>query len=395
MAYLINRTPAARIICLHFLMKFICDKFTIHDEFRMGDLLFERDSLNIHAYCTLLKVNKDLDLQYCPFLENELSDAGCYLTKGLLSDTTKRKEISNTVNSLDALGFLKRTNNNLQITESGFVFANTEYESEQMLTLIRQAVTKYGVCVGLLYKIKQLGIEKFSTNQIDIGYPETDEHISEFGQLIKISSGAQQDTKTRTKSCILAWFVTAGFIIPDDMIDNVRVNYAHVDSLPYILSSTRNKRNFTIFKFPNNIMKNNFTTLNPLDYNNLTKNIGALRENGISLSRKVSMRFDNIIKNRRFAIIYLLNKTYEKNKKISLNQLINFLLDKEDLFVIQRNSFVNVIESELEIAFLSGIPYVIETGVIIKPLIGINVNILKENAPVELIEYLDTFNLGN
>ena len=82
MTYLINRTPPARLRCLHYLIQFACDKFGLN-EFFMGDLLFDPKQKNIHDYCKLLIIDKNLNQKYCPFLQNPLSQAGCSLTKGI------------------------------------------------------------------------------------------------------------------------------------------------------------------------------------------------------------------------------------------------------------------------------------------------------------------------
>jgi len=137
--------------------------------------MFDTKNKNIHQYCDLLVKDESLNLKYCPYLENPLSDAGCNLTNGVLSDSTKRKEISNTVNSLDALGLLKRIDRNLQITELGLLFAKTKYKSAKMHDIIKKAVLNYSLCVGVLHQIKELDKQEFATSEIYVGYPSTNE----------------------------------------------------------------------------------------------------------------------------------------------------------------------------------------------------------------------------
>ena len=56
MAFLINRTAAARIECLHALAQLIVEKFgTYGKPFNLKDVKFDRNAINIHQYCTLLK----------------------------------------------------------------------------------------------------------------------------------------------------------------------------------------------------------------------------------------------------------------------------------------------------------------------------------------------------
>lgn len=55
MAFLINRTAAARIECLHALAQLIVEKFGINGRtFNLKDVKFDRGTVNIHRYCTLL-----------------------------------------------------------------------------------------------------------------------------------------------------------------------------------------------------------------------------------------------------------------------------------------------------------------------------------------------------
>ena len=108
MAFLINRTAAARIECLHALAQLIVEKFGVDGRpFSLKDVKFDRNAINIHQYCTLLKED-ELVGKYCRFKENPLDDAGCSITNGVLSDTTKSKEVSNTINAMHALGFVER-----------------------------------------------------------------------------------------------------------------------------------------------------------------------------------------------------------------------------------------------------------------------------------------------
>ena len=70
MAFLINRTAAARIECLHALAKLIVAKFGYYGEqFNLKDVKFDRDSVNIHSYCTLLRKD-EIAGSYCRFKEN-------------------------------------------------------------------------------------------------------------------------------------------------------------------------------------------------------------------------------------------------------------------------------------------------------------------------------------
>ena len=157
MSFLINRNPPARLECLHALCKLINLKYSINTSFKMTNIKFDANSINIHSQCELLIENKSLGLKYCRYKENPLNNSGCSLTNGINDDTTKSKEVSNTVNSLHALGFVNRIGNSIKLTIDGKNFAETLYNSNEMLMQIRTAVLRYGLFVGFIYQIKNLG----------------------------------------------------------------------------------------------------------------------------------------------------------------------------------------------------------------------------------------------
>ena len=216
MAFLINRTAAARIECLHALAQLIVAKFGSYGvPFNLKDVKFDRDGENIHSFCTLLRED-DIAGHYCRFKENPLDDAGCSITNGVLSDSTKSKEVSNTINAMHALGFVEREGRKIRITSFGLKFSRTKYDSEEMHQIIKKAVQNYGPVVGVLSWLQRnynVG-DKFNTNDIKVGYPEPEEYVNHNGERVLLSAGSTQDTNTRTRSCLLAWLTTAGFVKP-------------------------------------------------------------------------------------------------------------------------------------------------------------------------------------
>jgi len=392
MSYLINRSSTARLKCLHNIMKFAVGKYKLTDIFNMSDLMYNAEEKNIHHFCDLLTEDKSLKLKYCPYLENPLSDAGCNLTNGVLLDSTRHKEISNTINSLDALGFLERIDRNLKITQLGLLFAKTKYENTKMHEVIKKAVLNYGLCIGVLHQIKELDKQEFSTNEIYVGYPVTDETYKQNNQNVIISSGSQPDANTRTRSCILAWLTAAGFIVPSQFyLDNLKNNNLHNETLKYNLSKTRNLHLYKVLNLPLEIFESKFTVNNPLNYDNFTKLTGALRENGQKASREITMQFENTIKNRRLAIVYLFNKAFLKKKKIDFSKLVKHLIIKPEYFVIDKTDFERVLQIELQFANNCGIPYKIHKNLIIEPIVSVNEITICKNAPDEVIEYLNKF----
>ena len=393
MSFLINRNPPARLECLHALCKLINLKYSINTSFKMTDIKFDPKSINIHSQCELLLENKSLGLKYCRYKENPLNNSGCSLTNGINDDTTKSKEVSNTINSLHALGFVNRIGNSIKFTNEGKRFAETLYNSNEMLIQIRTAVLRYGLFVGFIYQIKNLGKNEFDTNEIDVGYPKATENILYNGELIKISSGSEDDSITRTKSCLIAWATTCGFICPLPILSKLDMNNPHISSSEYVLQPKRNLRKYKIINLPQNLFSGDFVTKKPLDYKNLTKNIGALRENNQQNIREITLKLEPKIQNRRLAVLYILNKAFRNKKDVQLQKLVDFLLTFKEYFVIEKENFYDVMCEEINIAFISGIPFLINGKDNLKPLTGLNTEELTLNAPKEVIAILNKFEL--
>lgn len=393
MAFLINRTAAARIECLHALAQLIVEKFGSYGKpFNLKDIKFDRNTENIYSFCSLLRKD-DIAGYYCRFKENPLDEAGCSITNGILSDSTKSKEVSNTINAMHALGFVKRVGRNIRITSFGYNFSKTKYDSKEMHQIIKKAVQNYGPVVGVLtwleknYKIG----DKFNTGDITVGYPAPEEHVKHNGEKVMLSAGSTQDTNTRTKSCIIAWLTTAGFIRPINIKPSVSI-YPQIAYRDYINREHRNKQDFEILEFPS-VHK----TEHPLSYNNLTKMNSSLRENGMEAVRDATRHYEEKIKNRRFAILYLLNLAYESKTTITIEQIINIMQDHPSLFIVSDMELEDTINTEIEIAFMAGIPYVIRiiNGVSrLQPLCGLNIKELEEGAPQKLIDTLNAYNFN-
>jgi len=356
----------------------------------MGSLLYDRHTPNIHQFCELLKEDTSLRIKYCPFLDNPLSKAGCYLTRGVDDDTTKRKEISNSVNALDGIGFVSRVNRELQLTKLGHKFADTKFTSYEFLQIIREGLLKYGPMVGLLYQIYTHPRNIFDSTYLKVGYPDTGETIVKKSKTILISSGSQKDSNTRTRSTLLAWAVTAGFVAPSSLQAKVKEGTSHLDTNAYILQSVRNERNYTKKYFPNHIFRGAFVTEIPLDYLNLSKNIGALREYGQVASRSETLKFKSVILNRRFALAYLLNEAFANNRGLHFLKMLDLLEKQSSLFVVNKVGFRNIMKADSFSAYMVGIPFKRKNSHILFPVTGLNEKILCLNAPKKVIDFLDS-----
>lgn len=394
MAFLINRTAAARIECLHALAQLIKSKYG-RTEFALKDVKFDRDSKNIHQYCTLLK-NSDLMGAYCRFKDNPLDDAGCSITNGVNSDTTKSKEVSNTINAMHALGFVERKGRSIRLTADGEIFASTDYNTAEMGELIKHAVLNYGPINGILtYLAEQYKKgDQFNVKELTVGYPSPSEYAEHKGKIVEISNGSKTDSNTRTKSCLLAWLTTAGYIRPARLKPDPTY-LPHLAYRSYINSAQRNEQLYEIVELPEII-----ETRRPLDYDNLTKLNTGLRERGMATVREATLSYESIIKNRRFAIIYLLNKAFEEHKMLPFRLLFELFKAHPDTFIVSENGLIEIIEEEIEIAYMAGIPYAKvfdprnSDEIFLKPIQGINMKEASVGAPESLIKILENVELN-
>ena len=120
------------------------------------------------------------------------------------------------------------------------------------------------------------------------------------------------------------------------------------------------------------------------------KDVDSLREKGQEQIRNETKKVMGKIKNRRFAIIYLLNVAYKKKKNLDFSKLIAFLEKHPSQFVIDGKAFRKVMTQELSIAFAAGIPFSLD-GTEMKPLNGVSEAELNKGAPAELIEILKQY----
>ncbi len=379
MAFLINRVPASRFECLHSLVKMLYHNFGTTRTFSISDVKYEPDEYNVKSCCSLLVRFGD-QLSYCPYLDNPLDPKGCNLTNGRASDadSTKSKEVSNTVNALHALGFIKRSGRVLQVTALGESFAKAEYGTAEMQGIIHSAVLNYGPVVGVLAQITQLCQkvnQRFYTRDIYVGYPNTEEYVMHKGKMIMLSSGSTADSNTRTKSCIITWLTTAGYIRPVSWPSLKQGEFAHLAYRERLNSGHRGESQYVLVESIDFGVLHH-STLCPLDYTNMTKLTAALRENDIADIRVVTMANESKIQNRRFAICYYLNYAFENSTCLDLRDLKKLFLKYPDYFVVSDSDIDEVIESELEIANMTGIPYKVEErkgNLCIIPLTGLNV----------------------
>jgi hypothetical protein len=357
-------------------------KFNTSNSFRFSQIKFNPNEKNIHSTCDYLTKNQNLGIQHCRY-KAALDQSGCSLTNSVDIDTTKSKEVSNTFNSLHGLGLVTRSDTGtVTLTKLGKKFAETDFNSVDMHPIIVKAVLNYGPMVGLLGQILEKKSDQFDTSELVVGYPVTEEKVTYKGSRITISSGSEKDSNTRTKSCLIAWGISAGFFKPDSLA-SYDAKIAHIKSATYVLSDKRGQRKYEVLEIPK-ITNNNFCVNRTLDYSNLTKNSKALRENNQAEVREATMQSTAVIQNRRFAILYLLNNSFIANKSLSIEEIVDFLKVKPELYVLNSSELKKVVTIEIEIANSAGI-IVKRAGQVLSPMNSIDLTELSLGAPAELI----------
>lgn len=386
MSFLINRNPSGRIICLHALLRYLYQRFR-EKPFTLNDMKFDDKSRHsILQTCTLLVKLPSISNPVCPYLENPLSAAKCYLTQSIQEDTQKSKSVSDAFNTLEGLGFINRTDKGGVITKEGIAFILNDYTSSSTLNELKKGLLKYGPFVGLLYEISRSKYPTTKRSNVSLGYPVTDEKVMNGGQVVILSSGSQQDTITRTRSVMFIWAITGGFLLPEGTTKLKDKKKCHVEMLPYIKKKKWTINNFKVIQ--NDIFKNKILVERPLSYNAMTKSTKALRERNQEDVRSLTLKFEPIIKNRRFAIIYSLAKKSEKNGNLNYRKLIQELIKYPELFVVDKKAFDKVMDRELKIANVAGIPFE-RKGDLLIPMTNLNIIHLKLGAPNPLIKTLD------
>ncbi len=385
MSRLVNRKPASRVDCLHSLMKLLNSEFGTETAFSLNDAKYNKAKINIFEYCPLLIRDKNLGLSYCPYKNNPLDVSACGLTNSVDADSTKQKEVSNTINALEGLGFLNQSGRKFSVSYDGKKFAEQSIESLEMVDIFRSGCLRYGPFVGLIAQLSNSSGSSISSDEIFVGYPKTQETTIRNGTVIRLSVESAQDSDVRTKSCLIQWAVAAGFLFDSRGISpRPQITYRDI-----LNADKRSQRKFIVNKelVDQHVLLGNQTE-RPLDYDNLTKNVASLRENGQSVQRELTLEFDTKVKNRRLAICWALNNSAISGKSLKISDLAKCLATRPELFVISAEDFDRVLVDECVIAFAVGIPFIAEKINQLKPLCTINMDLLCSNAPVEVIKFL-------
>lgn len=391
MITIINRNPTGRLVSLHALLQYLYNKYG-NGDFDLNGMKYDpSSSISILDFFIFTKENKINGEKYDPYLENPFSPAKSHLTQSVVHDTQKSKSVSDCANALEGLGFLlHKDNGRFILSNSGKKLAQLDYYDDLVFEILREGVMKYGVFVGFLYECLKKANNRMIVDRdsVSIGFPNTEEVVIKNGEKIVLSTGSQSDTMTRTKSVLFAWAISTGFCLPVNVMNLDDKKLPHLKTLPLIEQKKWLWRefdllyNFDLFK--------DLEVLNPLGFDSMTKSTKALRERGQSLIREGSLKYEKIVKQRRFAIVYVLSKLSMVGRGLDFEKLVDRMIDFKELFIIENNisEFRKIMEEEINIALVAGIP-VEKIGNLYFPKTKINPKTLIININTEFVSALE------
>lgn len=387
MSMLLNRKYGSRLECLYYILKSCYAKYGVNTFFSLNDLKYnDEDEFNTHKFCGLLV--DCVGIKCCPYLVNPLNSSKCYATQSIISDATKSKAVSDVGGSLEALGFIKRYSNKFKITLLGEKWIQSDFFSDNWEDIARTGVLSYGPVIGFLFKIKELG-EIFSYAGIYLSYPQTDESVTYVDvnnnkKIVNISTNSQRDSNTRTMSKIIGWCVTVGLIEPCGL--NIKnKDCAHLKYRDFINAGELVVRKFKKTELYNSLFSEKPFIENPLSYTRLHKNVGSLRENGGEDLRRATLKYNKNIINRRFVFVYILNHFSQENKNLSFDLLLQKMIKYKQYFFTELNDPAQIMSTEMEVAFIAGIPFSIVDGNNICPHTLINNDVLLEGVDESIL----------
>jgi len=385
---LLNRVPTGRLICLHALLQHLVDRYG-RNKFSLREAQYDASSdKTIFDTCTLLVERGASRTKVCPFLKNPLSAAKCYLTQSLARDTLKQKSVGDAVNALEALGLVDRINGEFAVNEEGSKIASLNYYTKEWLASMRKCAVCYGLFLGFLYIAKNLstgGVFLRKKVKPRLAFPETgDTYPDILGNRLRVSSGCELDTMTRTTSLLIKWGVSLGYI--SEIGSSIPSDLSHVQTLE-IVKEKNTHQQFNIHFSEEELA--NTRVERPIHYPFLTPDPAARRDLSAP-ERNVSMLMSHKIINRRYALIYSLGVAAEKGCCLDFLEFKNIIKNHSN-FIVDSSNVENAMNLELNTAIIAGIPWKTETEPhLIRPLVKIDLSYLSKGAPQNVVaEVLD------
>jgi hypothetical protein len=392
MSSLINRVPTGRIISLHAEIQYLYWRFN-DSSFTLQqmklDPSLEKTQLDFFPLAVSDALYGRYNGKYDPYLDNPLDKAGFHLTQSTERDSQKSKAVSECFSALEGLGWVNRLDDGKGvITKLGIEVAQSKYEDKKFLEIIRRSVLHYGPFIGLLFESYKKSLNgKIKRKNIIVGYTNTTEIIEFDGQSVPISTGSQDDSITRTRSTLLAWAMTAGYLWPVN--EPVPSENWHNEALKLLKNKKWTWSEFYTFLPDIFDVTKKVNISRPLSYKWMTKSTKALREKGQGSIRGATLQIESKLKNRRLAVVYLLALASKDNRTIVFKKLIDQLGLYPDLFIINKSDFSRVMREELnQMSVTSGVVFN-EDSQGITPLVTCSIQNLIYSAPEELINTLN------
>ena len=384
MAYLINRNPSGRLLCLHGLLQYVAHHWG-DGPYEIKNLKFDSSKQpDIHHFSPCLST--EYGFRSCRYLENPASLAGCGLVNSVVEDTQKSKNASDVFNALDGLGFVTRSGNTAMLTSLGKKFIAAKRDTMVWEKIARKGAQNYGPFAGLIYLAAQFSKDqKWVRGQVDLGFAETGEKVNFDGHTVLLSTGSQKDTITRSRSSIISWGVSTGYFTPNRYLNKTNGLPSQVQFNDYLMSAS----------WPDGFwntelvyMENKSIVNRPLSYNQLVKSIRSLRENGQEYQRNASMHWEETIRNRRLAIAFALSYSAKLGRPLVFSEFANEL-SKLPRFVIDKNEMFATLARELGNAFVIGTPYKLLPGDLLQGIREVNLEVLTFGASKQITDQLD------
>jgi len=380
---LLNRVPTGRLICLHALVQHLVDRYGRNGFSLRGAQYDASSNKTIHDTCTLLVEKGASRTKVCPFLQNPLSDAKCYLTQSLALDTQKQKSVGDAVNGLEALGLVDRINGEFRVNEEGSRIASLNYYTTEWLASVRKRAVSYGLFLGFLFIAKNLscgGVFLRKDVKPMLAFPETgDTYPDLFGNRLRVSSGCEVDTMTRTTSLLIKWGVSLGYV--SEIGSSRPSDLSQVETLDMVKEKNTHKQ-FNIHFSEGELA--NAKVERPIHYTFLTPDPGARRDLPAP-ERNVSMLMSPKIINRRYALIYTLGVAAEKGCYLDFPRFKDIIKNHNN-FIVDNSNVENAMNLELNTAIIAGMPWKKEPeSHLIRPLVKIDLSYLSKGAPQNVV----------
>jgi len=385
MAYLINRNVSGRLLCLHGLLQYIHHHWG-NGPYEISNLKFDaKKSPDIHHFSPC---SSDLyGFSSCIYLDNPSSLAGCGLVNSVVEDSQKSKSASDIFNALDGLGFITRAGNSATLTSLGSSFIESDRESSEWERIVRIGVQNYGPFAGLSYLASQFSNgQVWTRSSVSLGFANTNEVVNFGGQKVHLSMGSQDDTITRSRSSLISWGIAAGYFYPKNFKDSANQDLpSQVKHYSYLMGPRWTDgflNTGLVYEERSEVVQR------PLSYDRVVKSVRSLREQGQSAQRQASIQWESVVKNRRLAIAFLLHQSAKMKQPIAFEDMVVSLVKHRE-FVVNREEFSSTMQEELKNAFVIGTPYKVIDGNSLLGLRQVNLEVLNEGAPTEVLQILN------